>query len=175
MCLQNTRYLESSLCWLFLFLGHLSFNSTCAAFCCVFFMAALQRVFKEMVIIHRGQEKMVLYFFDSLKALPLSIRSPYSHTLFGVLCFLIVVDVGALPENDLCAQPVGLLEWNLVLGQMGESAEDTVFYRQGKEGINISLSSIYAGERTKNTGCFKWHVHAKTIQFLGNEQVRQDS
>lgn len=113
-------------------------------------MAALQRVFKEVVIIHRGQEKMVLYFFDSLKALLLSIWSLYSHTLFGVLCFLIVVDVGALPDNDLCAQPVGLLEWNLALGQMGESAEDTVLYRQGKEGINISLNLIYAGEWTKN-------------------------
>lgn len=69
--------------------------------------------------------------------------STHSHTLFGLPCFLIVVDVGALPKNDLCAQPARLPEWNIV--QMGESVEDkSCIHKEGENDL------IYEDE---GTGC----------------------
>lgn len=85
------------------------------AFCCK--SGFKKSVFKEMVIIYRGPEMLILLLVSFLplrRALLLSIRSTHSHTLFGVPCFLIVVDVGSLPKKDLCAQPLGLPECNVV-------------------------------------------------------------
>lgn len=98
---------------------------SCCLLLCLFMVAFCWRLgfkrslFKEMVIIHRGL-LMSFYLLLNLplcQALLLSIWSTHSHTLFGVPCSLIVVDVGALPKKDLCAQPVGLPVWNLVLWQ----------------------------------------------------------
>lgn len=108
-------------------------------------------------------EQKSLYFLPWDQALLLS--GAHSHTLFGDPWFLIVVDVGALPKNDLFAQPVGLPEWNVALRQTEERAEDAALKPRNDGFLLNGYDSQFPTSRAVLTLFYSFNVHAFFFSF----------
>lgn len=93
-----------------------------------------------------GYFTFLIFAIASNIALFLSVCSTHSLIQFGVSCFLVVVDVGALPNNDLCAQPVGLPRVKRSTLAVGK-----ICRRHMLQGTGDELHFIYVDEVTENT------------------------
>lgn len=84
----------------------------------------------------------------------------------------------SVPKNELCARPVGLTEWNVVVWQVGECAPDRVLHRQGKEGITFSLALIHIIHMNVVTPSYTftpWSTTSVLLSRLCNQQVHYKS